>query len=56
LTGRGFETVVVIYLEQGRLQEPIPSELDGVRTEVIRTDAFRAYGWNEPGPKTCSVK
>jgi hypothetical protein len=50
------ETVVVIYLEQGRLHGPIPSELDGVRTEVIRTDAFRAYGWNEPGPKTCSVK
>ncbi len=50
------EAVVVIYLEQGRLHGPIPSELEGVRTEVIRTDAFRAYGWNEPGPKACSVK
>ncbi len=50
------EAVVLIYLEQGRLHGPIPSELDGVQTEVIRTDAFRAYGWNEPAPKACSVK
>ncbi len=50
------EAVVVIYLEQGRAHRPIPSELNGVRTEVIRTDAFRAYGWNEPERKACSAK
>ena len=50
------EAVVVIYLEQGRAHGPIPSELNGVRTEVIRTDAFRAYRWNEPDRKACSAK
>ena len=42
------QSVVVIYLEQGRAHAPVPAQLDGVRTHVIRTDEFRAYGWNEP--------
>ena len=50
------EPVIVIYLEQGRAHGPIPSQLSGVRTEVIRTDAFRAYGWNEPDQRPCSAK
>jgi len=50
------EPVIVIYVEQGRAHGPIPSELNGVRTEVIRTEAFRAYGWNEPDRKVCSAK
>lgn len=41
------EAVVVIYLESGRAERFIPEFLDGVRTQVIRTDRFTAYGWNE---------
>ncbi len=47
------EAVVVIYLEQGREHKPIPAELDGVRMHVIRTDEFRAFGWNEPAVQPC---
>jgi len=47
------EAVVVVYVEQGQMHAPIPAELDGVRTVVVRTDAFRAFGWNEPQPAPC---
>lgn len=50
------EAVVVIYLEQGRMHGPIPAELDGVRTLVVRTDAFRAFGWNEPQTRPCRLQ
>ena len=50
------EAVVVVYLEQGQMHGPIPAELDGVRTLVVRTDAFRAFGWNEPQPRPCRVQ
>lgn len=50
------EAVVVIYLETGRAHGPLPDELDGVRTQIIRTDRFRAFGWNEPEvPQACSA-
>jgi hypothetical protein len=47
------EAAVIIYLEEGRSHAPLPSELDGVRSEVVRTDAFRAFGWNEPLQPSC---
>ncbi len=50
------EAVVVIYLIGGVPTRPMPRLLDGVATKVIVTDRFRAYGWNEPEPKACSVK
>jgi len=50
------EAVVLIYLEEGRSHSPLPADLNGVRTEVVRTDAFRAFGWNEPQQLGCSVK
>lgn len=50
------EAAVIIYLEEGRSHAPLPSELDGVRTEVVRTDAFRAFGWNEPPQPGCLPK
>ena len=50
------EAVVTVYVEKGHRHAPIPGQLDGVRTRVIETDAFRAYGWNEPEPKACSAK
>jgi hypothetical protein len=49
------EAVVLIYVEQGRPVGEIPAELDGVRTEVVRTEAFRAYGWNESDLNRCRV-
>lgn len=50
------EAVVLIYLEEGRSHSPLPADLNGVRTEVVRTGAFRAFGWNEPQQRGCSVK
>ncbi len=50
------EAVMVIYLEQGRAHGPIPSELDGVRTQIVRTEAFRAFGWNEASSRSCRVQ
>jgi hypothetical protein len=51
---------VTIYVETGRTHGFLPSELDGVPTQIIRTDLIRAYGWNEPRSettgKTCSVR
>lgn len=49
---------IVIYVEEGRSHSPIPAELDGVRTQIVRTDRIRAYGWNEPqgtAAPSCSV-
>lgn len=48
--------VIVIYLEQGRAHGPIPSKLDGVRTQIIRTDRIRAFGWSEPEQRVCQAK
>ena len=48
-----FEAVVFIYVEQGRALGHIPDRLDGVRTEIVRTEAFQAYGWNEHSPQSC---
>jgi hypothetical protein len=53
------EAVVNIYVETGRMHGRIPSELDGVRTQIIRTDLIRAYGWNEPqnqSGNSCSAR
>jgi hypothetical protein len=54
-SGNRSEAVVLIYLEEGRAHSPLPAELDGVPIEVVRTDAFRAFGWNEPAQRSCSV-
>ncbi|MCI0349975.1 MAG: S1 family peptidase [Acidobacteriales bacterium] len=51
------EAAIVIYVEEGRAHGRIPSLIEGVRTVVIRTDRFRAYGWNEKEqPNSCSAK
>ena len=50
------EAVVLIYVEQGRPVGPIPDELDSVGTEIVRTEAFRAYGWNEHEHQGCVAK
>jgi hypothetical protein len=40
------QAAVVIYLEKNATRV-IPTQVDGVRTKVIRTDRFRAYGWGK---------
>ena len=50
------EAAVIVYLEEGRSHAPLPAELDGVRTEIVRTDAFRAFGWNELPQHGCLLK
>lgn len=50
------QAVVIVYVEQGRSHAAIPPQLDGVRTQIVRTDAFRAYGWNEKARPACRVR
>jgi len=40
------QAAVVIYLDKNA-SPVIPRQVDGVRTKVIRTDRFRAYGWGK---------
>ena len=37
----------MIYVDKDVSSNPIPAQIDGVRTKVIRTDRFRAYGWGK---------
>jgi len=48
------ESAVVVYVEKGKRRASVPPVLDGVRTRVVETERFRAYGWNEtPRPRAC---
>jgi hypothetical protein len=38
---------LVIYVDKSRAYGPIPTQIDGVRTKVVRTDRFRAFGWGK---------
>ncbi|HEV2731383.1 MAG TPA: hypothetical protein VGV15_15235, partial [Terriglobales bacterium] len=38
---------LVIYIDKTFASRSIPAQIDGVRTKVIRTDRFRAYGWGK---------
>jgi len=46
----------VLFVEQSAPTRSLPPQIDGERTKVIITDAFRAYGWNEPAAKACRPK
>ncbi len=50
------QAAVVIYLEEGKSSAPVPAQIDGVPTKIIKTDRFRAIGWNEKPQKTCRLK
>lgn len=50
------EAAVVLFVEQSAPTRSLPLQIDGERTKVIITDAFRAYGWNEPAAKACRSK
>jgi len=52
------ETAIVIYVISGMPRAEIPQVLDGVRTQIIEGDRFRAFGWGKetrPAPK-CTRK
>jgi hypothetical protein len=38
---------LVIYVDKSRVYGPILAQIDGVRTKVVRTDRFRAFGWGK---------
>jgi hypothetical protein len=40
------QAVVVIYANRGQARAAIARELDGVRTRIVESDPFVAYGWN----------
>ncbi len=54
--GNPGEAAIHIYVERGRVHQPIPDNLDGVPTVVMQTDLIRAFGWNEPDPQYGSCK
>lgn len=37
--------IIIVYTELGRPEGFIPDMIDGVRTQVVRTDQFRAFDW-----------
>jgi hypothetical protein len=41
------QAALVIYIDKNFASRTVPSQIDGVRTKVIRTDRFRAYGWGK---------
>jgi len=53
-----FNPAVVIFTVMGEEHPPIPATLNGIRTKVIDSDRFRAYGWGKETVETpsCSSK
>lgn len=47
------EPAVVVVVDQARYHGSVPEVLDGVKTRMIRSDAIRAFGWNEPVRGSC---
>ena len=42
------EPAIVVVVDQSRYHGGVPAFVEGVKTRVVRTDAIRAFGWNEP--------
>jgi hypothetical protein len=48
------EAAMVIFVDKNKQPStPIPAQMDNVRTRIILTEPFRAFGWNEPASDTC---
>ena len=52
-SGDPTQAVIVIYVITGVEHAPLPHSIDGVPTEVVSTDRFLAYGWNETSEQSC---
>jgi hypothetical protein len=47
------EAAIVLFVDKNASYSP-PVALAGARTKVVRSDRFRAWGWNEhPHPRAC---
>ena len=47
------EAAIVIYVDRNS-SIPLPAEIDGARTRVVRTDPFRTSGWGKERQRFCS--
>lgn len=52
------DPAVLIFTVTGEQHPPIPATIDGIRTRVIESDRFRAFGWGKETVQTptCSGK
>jgi hypothetical protein len=52
------ETAIVIYVISGMPHTVIPQLLDGLRTQIVEGDRFRAFGWGKETrlPRQCTKK
>jgi hypothetical protein len=51
------ESTVVVYVEKGSAHAPVPATVAGVRTRIIPTQRFKAFGWgHEKARPACTVK
>lgn len=51
------ESAVVVYVEKGRAHAAVPATIEGVRTKVVETQRFKAFGWgHEKARPACTVK
>jgi len=48
------QAAIVIYVVAGSDHAPLPADVEGVPVKVVRSDRFRASGWNEDATESCS--
>ena len=48
------EAAIIVYEDSTMPAVGIPPSLQGVRTKIVRSDRFRASGWNEHEIRSCS--
>ena len=53
-SGDPTQVAIVIYVIAGSGHSPLPESIDGVPTEIVSTDRFRAYGWNDAAAESCT--
>jgi hypothetical protein len=47
------EAALVIYVDRNSSIQ-LPAEIDGTRTRIVRTDAFRTSNWGKEAQRSCS--
>jgi hypothetical protein len=47
------EAAIVIYIDRNSSIQ-LPADIDGTRTRIVRTDAFRASNWGKEAQRSCS--
>ena len=49
------EAAIVVYIDRNSTAA-VPAEIDGTRTQIVRTDPFRTSGWGKELPAACSTR